>query len=218
MQSLTFDKTADRPLTILCLGAHSDDIEIGCGGTMLWLLNTLKHMTVHWVVCCSNDVRHKEASASAERFLHHAEHKNIVIRDFRDGFLPYDGKDVKLFFEQLKTTVSPDMIFTHYRHDLHQDHRLVNELTWNTFRNHLIFEYEIPKYDGDIGIPNSFVHLDAALCEEKSTILIETFASQRDKAWFSKDTFFSLLRLRGLESNSPTKYAEGFYCRKIILS
>jgi LmbE family N-acetylglucosaminyl deacetylase len=139
-----------------------------------------------------------------------------VINQFRDGFFPYVGAEIKQFFETLKTRISPDLILTHYRSDLHQDHRVISELTWNTFRNHLIFEYEIAKYDGDLGTPNFFVHLNQALCRRKVDYLLRCFNSQASKPWFSEDTFYAMLRLRGLESNAPEKYAEAFYCRKMI--
>jgi len=153
---------------------------------------------------------------SAESFLADAQHKNIVVQSFRDGFFPYVGGAIKEFFEDLKRTVAPDVIFTHYRHDLHQDHRLVSELTWNTYRDHLILEYEIVKYDGDIGTPNVFVHLDEATCLKKIKLLMDCFQSQRDKDWFTPDTFMSLMRIRGIESRAPEKYAEAFYCRKVV--
>jgi LmbE family N-acetylglucosaminyl deacetylase len=155
---------------------------------------------------------------SAGLFLADASRQAVVLKEFRDGFFPYAGADIKQFFEELKQEVSPDLILTHCRQDLHQDHRLISDLTWNTFRNHLIFEYEIPKYDGDMGAPNMFVHLDADLCRKKVDYISRCFASQSGKAWFSEDTFYALLRLRGLESNAPGKYAEGFYSRKIVFS
>jgi len=207
----------ESPLRILCFGAHSDDIEIGCGGTVLRLLAERNDVHVHWVVFSADATRSEEAWKSAEKFLANAQQKEIVINKFRDGFLPYSGGEIKEFFENLKSRFSPDLIFTHYRSDLHQDHRLINELTWNTFRNHLILEYEIIKYDGDIGNPNFFVYLEEDVCRRKIQTLLGSFRSQGKKQWFSEDVFFSILRLRGLESNSPHKYAEAFYCRKAIL-
>jgi LmbE family N-acetylglucosaminyl deacetylase len=200
----------------LCLGAHSDDIEIGCGGTILRLLEENPAVHVHWVIFGASGPRKLEAVESANLFLANARSKEIVTKEFRDGYFPYMGADIKDFFEQLKREHSPDLILTHYREDLHQDHRLVSELTWNTFRDHLILEYEIPKYDGDIGSPNFFVHLDAALCKRKVDYILQSFISQRSKSWFSEDTFYAMLRLRGLESNAPEKHAEAFYCRKIV--
>jgi len=204
-------------LTVLCLGAHSDDIEIGCGGTILRLLQSLPSARFHWIVFSSNRVRRKEAHRSAELFLKGAKLKQIAVRSYRDGFFPYQGAKIKEEFERLKKRLIPDLIFTHYRHDLHQDHRLLNELTWNTFRNHLILEYEIPKYDGDLGSPNVFVPLEESVCRQKAELLDHAFQTQRTKHWFSEGTFFALMRLRGVETNSPTRFAEAFYGRKVNL-
>jgi LmbE family N-acetylglucosaminyl deacetylase len=205
----------NRVLTVLCLGAHSDDIEIGCGGTILKLIEDYENTAFYWVVFSSNKVRKKEAEKSAQAFLQEAKQKQVIIKDFRDGFLPYLGAEIKEYFEELKQSVSPDLILTHHRFDLHQDHRLISDLTWNTFRDHLLFEYEIPKYDGDLGVPNFFVPIKKAICTRKIKYILNYFRSQRENQWFSKDTFQSLLRLRGIESNAPEKYAEAYYCRKI---
>jgi LmbE family N-acetylglucosaminyl deacetylase len=202
---------------ILCLGAHSDDIEIGCGGTILRLIRDCPDLQITWIVFGANLVREAEARTSAERFLGQVKEKNIIVKNYRDGFFPYIGDEIKDYFEVLKREIEPDIIFTHYRNDLHQDHRLINELTWNTFRNHFILEYEIPKYDGDLGVPNFFVHLDRAICERKVEHILQEFTSQKDKHWLTQETFFSLLRLRGIESRAPDRYAEAFYCRKLIL-
>ena len=207
----------DRPTRFLCLGAHSDDIEIGCGGTILRLLSENDAAEVHWIVLGSSGQRDGEAVTSAENFLADAKQKNVIVQDFKDGFFPYVGGELKEFFEDLKRKVSPDVIFTHYRHDLHQDHRLISELTWNTYRDHLILEYEIVKYDGDIGVPNVFVHLDETICQKKIKLIMDCFQTQRDKDWFTPDAFFSLLRIRGIESKAPGKYAEAFHCRKLVL-
>jgi len=201
----------------LCLGAHCDDIEIGCGGTILQLLERVPQAEVHWVVLSSDVVRGNEATDSAQAFLDGAAAKTIVIKDFRNSFFPFIGATLKEYFETLKTTVAPDVIFTHRREDLHQDHQLVSQLTWNTFRNHMILEYEIPKYDGDLGSPSVFTHLSEDVCHRKVAALMAHFKSQLDKPWFDEQTFWALLRLRGMESNSPSKYAEGFYCRKVVL-
>ncbi len=201
---------------ILCLGAHSDDIEIGCGGTMLRLLHEHPQACVQWVVFACEGARSREALASASSFLQGAKDKKIVIKEFRDGFLPYSGGEVKDFFETLKP-FAPELIFTHYRHDLHQDHRLLCELTWNTFRDHLVLEYEVPKFDGDLGQPNLFVELDESICRRKSEHLLQHFQTQRDRHWFSDETFRALLRIRGVECRSETSYAEAFYCRKLLL-
>lgn len=216
MLKVNFEKPGGGTSKILCIGAHSDDIEIGCGGTILRLLAENKDVEMTWVVFCADGRRGAEAEKSAEMFLKNAKKKETEILAFRDGFLPYEGPKVKEYFEQLKETVRPDIIFTHHRHDLHQDHRLISELTWNTYRDHLILEYEIIKYDGDLGTPNCYVHLDAATCEKKIDFIRTCFNTQKAKAWFSDDTFYSILRLRGVESNAPGRYAEGFYGRKII--
>jgi LmbE family N-acetylglucosaminyl deacetylase len=207
----------EQKATVLCLGAHSDDIEIGCGGTILRLLEGCPSVAVHWIVFSANRQRRGEAVRSAEFFLKHAKSRHIEVRSFRDGFFPYQGARIKGYFEQIKKRVSPDVIFTHYRQDLHQDHRLLNELTWNTFRDHAILEYEIPKYDGDLGTPNVFVPLAEATCREKAELLERAFKTQRAKHWFTESTFFALMRLRGVEANSPTRFAEAFHGRKISL-
>ena len=203
-------------MVVLCLGAHSDDIEIGCGGTLLQLKKTQPNLRFHWVVCSASGVRGQEAKKGAELFAAGCD-KQIVLKDYRDGFLPYDGRAVKELFEMLKTQVNPDLIFSHWQGDAHQDHRLLSELTWNTFRNHLVLEYEIPKYDGDMGRPNLFVPLEAPLCEQKVDYLLESFESQRAKPWFDRQTFLGLMRIRGMESNSPSGYAEAFHTRKVVV-
>jgi len=205
------------PLRLLCLGAHCDDIEIGCGGTILKLAVGPNEMEVRWVVFTSDARRKEEALQSATAFLKNVSNRKVIIHELRDGFLPYAGGEVKERFEQLKNDFAPDLILTHYRYDLHQDHRLVSELTWNTFRNHLILEYEIPKYDGDLGSPNLFVPLDESSCDMKFKTIVEAYRSQNGKHWFSRDLFSSLARLRGMEANAPSGYAEGFYCRKANL-
>jgi len=216
---LSFDVEREKgvPIQILCLGAHCDDIEIGCGGTILKLLEH-RRANVKWVVFSSDKERAEEARESAKKFLSHAESEDVVIKTFTTSFFSYVGTDIKIYFEQLKREVSPDVIFTHYRNDLHQDHRTVSELTWNSFRDHLILEYEIPKYDGDFGSLNSFVHLYDSIVRKKISFIIESFRSQRGKHWFDEETFSAVLRLRGMESASPLKYAEGFYCRKMVLA
>jgi LmbE family N-acetylglucosaminyl deacetylase len=202
---------------VLCLGAHSDDIEIGCGGSILRLTEENKGTEIRWVVFSALGQRAVEATESAQMFLRNAGEKNVTLCQFRDGFFPFIGAEIKDFFEQLKTEFSPDLIFTHYSYDLHQDHRLISELTWNTFRDHVILEYEIPKYDGDMGSPNLFFHLNERIGNRKVEIIRGCFKSQGNRTWFRDDIFFSLLRLRGLESNAPDMSAEGFYCRKLIL-
>ncbi|HLC41801.1 MAG TPA: PIG-L deacetylase family protein [Methylomirabilota bacterium] len=203
---------------VLCLGSHCDDIEIGCGGTILALTQALPRVAIDWVVFSSDEQRECEALESAQAFLTNAAKKNIVIKKFKDGFFPYIGAEIKEYFEQLKQETDPDLVFTHYGHDLHQDHRLISELTWNTFRNHLILEYEVPKYDGDFGSPNLFVPLDESICMRKTDYLLTHFKTQRSKHWFSKDLFLSILRLRGMEANAASRYAEAFYCHKMVLA
>jgi len=216
MFKLDFSNSRNSSLRLLCVGAHSDDIEIGCGATVLRLLEEYSNIEVCWVVFGSGEQRGSEARESARLFLEEAKQKKIVILSFRDSFFPYIGTEIKEFFETLKHDFSPDLIFTHYRNDLHQDHRLISELTWNTFRDHFILEYEIVKYDGDLGAPNFFVHLDEDICQKKINIIMECFSTQGSRNWFTADAFLSILRLRGVESNAPQRYAEGFYCRKIV--
>jgi LmbE family N-acetylglucosaminyl deacetylase len=204
-----------KSLNILCLGAHCDDIEIGAGGTLLSLFDRYAINEVRWVVFSSNSIRMQEAIVSAGKFLEKISSRLIDVKSFRDGFLPFLAAEVKDTFESIKKEFQPDIIFTHYRDDRHQDHRLVSDLTWNTWRNHWILEYEIPKYDGDLGTPSVFVPLEEKYITRKNAILIESFASQRDKHWFDDATFKALPRLRGMES--ATQYAEAFYSRKIVL-
>jgi len=201
---------------VLCLGAHSDDIEIGCGGTILSLREKYQNIEFQWVVLNAVGVREGEARQAATLFAGSAL-REITLKSFPDGFMPYVGSEVKTAFEQLKQSPSPDLILCPWRDDAHQDHRLVSELTWNTFRNHLILEYEIPKYDGDMGRPNAFVPLEEVQYRKKIENLFDAFQSQHSKPWFEESTFLSLMRLRGMESNSPTRYAEAFHCRKLIL-
>ena len=215
MHKVSFLEDGNGPKKILALGAHADDIEIGCGGTILRLLEENPATEVCWVVLGASGDRRSEAVQSASLFLAGARRRETVVKEFRDGYFPYTGGEIKDFFEELKRKYSPDVILTHYREDLHQDHRLVSELTWNTFRNHLILEYEVVKYDGDLGAPNFFVHLSESVAERKIRTILECFQSQKKKGWFTEDAFSSILRLRGIESNAPNKYAEGFYCRKI---
>jgi LmbE family N-acetylglucosaminyl deacetylase len=205
-----------EPLRLLCLGAHCDDIEIGCGGTILKLANGGRKVEIQWVVFSSDEQRRQEALKSAEAFLCDIPARKLTIHRLRDGFFPSVGANLKELFEELKSDYSPDLILTHYRNDLHQDHRWVSELTWNTFRNHLILEYEIPKYDGDFGSPNVFVPLDETTCRRKIDAILDAYQSQREKHWFSRDLFSALLRLRGMEAEACSGYDAGFYCRKAV--
>ena len=216
MLALQLRQDAASRLKILCLGSHSDDIEIGCGGTILRLLSSNQNVQVVWVVFSSSKEREREARSSAELFLEQAKQKEIIVNDFRDGYFPFEGAKIKDFFEELKR-VSPDLILTHNRKDAHQDHRLIAELTWNTFRDHLILEYEIPKYDGDMGQPSVFVPIEEEICQKKVRYIMDAFESQHQKRWFQQETFLSLMQLRGMECNAPSGFAEAFYCRKVVL-
>jgi len=215
--SLRFDKNKDSPYRVLCLGAHPDDIEIGCGGTVLKLIEDYKNVEFYWVVFSADEIRTKEARASASLFLKAALSQQVVVEKFRDSFFNFIGAEIKEYFQQIRKEFEPDLILTHYRHDLHQDHRVISELTWNTYRDHLILEYEIPKYDGDLGTPNLFFCPSNDQCKKKVRYIMDSFGSQKDKGWFTENTFLSIMRIRGIESNASSKYAEAFYCRKITL-
>jgi LmbE family N-acetylglucosaminyl deacetylase len=216
MRSLSLSCDPTTPLTVLCLGAHSDDIEIGCGGTILLLSQQYPNCAFHWVVFSALGVRAAEAESGAALFAGKKIARGPVLKKFQDGFMPFVGAEVKATFEELKP-IAPDLIFTHNPSDAHQDHRLIAELTWNTFRDHLILEYEVPKYDGDIGRPSLFVPLESEVCDKKVRYLMQAFQSQHTKRWFRQDTFLALLRLRGMECNAPSGNAEAFYCRKMVL-
>jgi len=205
-----------RTLEVLCLGAHCDDIEIGCGATLMRLVKE-QPVRVTWVIMSSTAKRAAEARKSAALFLRQAKAARVQIEAFRDGFLPAHWNDVKERFEELKRLPRPDVVFTHERDDRHQDHRVVCELTWNTFRDHLILEYEIPKFDGGMGQPNLYVPVTAALTERKSRHLLSAYRSQGKKTWFSAETFRGLMRLRGIESNAGDGFAEAFHARKAVL-
>ena len=217
MLDLKLGGNRETPKEFLFIGAHCDDIEIGCGGTVLRLAKEFSRAIVHWVVFSSGEKRAAEAHRSSELFLGNVASKTVTIKDFRNGYFPYVGAQIKDYFEDLKNTIKPDVIFTHYGLDNHQDHRVLSDLTWNTFRDHFILEYEIPKYDGGFGSPNIFFPLQQNEYQRKVDILLECFTSERLKHWFTKDTFMGLMRLRGIECNAPSGYAEAFYCRKAIL-
>jgi LmbE family N-acetylglucosaminyl deacetylase len=214
MLNLAFGSERRGLRSVLCLGAHCDDIEIGCGGAILRLVRENPGLEIHWYVFSSTRERKKEATKAAKLFLKGAKPR-ITIKNFKDSFFPYQGQAIKGFFEAMKKEVSPDLIFTHHRKDLHQDHRVISDFTWNTFRDHLICEYEIPKYDGDLGAPNFFIGLNEDFCSKKTDYLLKAFESQRGKQWFTEDTFRALLRIRGIECNAPGKFAEAFHCRKL---
>ena len=209
--------SATEGLQILCLGSHSDDIEIGCGGTVLRMVAEHPACVFHWVVFSAIGVREAEARQAVAGFVDPPRLKGLMLKAFPDGFMPFAGADIKAAFEELKQAVSPDLVFTHSRRDAHQDHRLIADLTWNTFRDHLILEYEIPKYDGDMGQPSVFVPLSAEQCDRKIQVIMQAFRSQCGKRWFQPETLRSLMRLRGMECNARSGYAEAFYGRKLVL-
>lgn len=216
MINLALNRGASKPLNVLCLGCHSDDIEIGCGGTVLRLAQDYPGTVFHWVVFSAIGVREGEARRAAELFVKAPNLRGPILKQFRDSFMPFSGAEIKAIFEELKP-IAPDLVLTHYRKDAHQDHRLISELTWNTFRDHLVLEYEIPKYDGDLGQPNFYVPLSAEACDNKVRYLMEAFKSQQTKRWFEESTFRGLMRIRGMECNAPSGYAEAFYSRKAVL-
>lgn len=211
-----FADAPSRARRILMLGAHCDDIEIGCGGTILKLCAEHPDLEVTWAVFCSTPQRSLEARASAAAFLEGVKYSRVIIKTHRDGFLPHAGPALKEEFESLKSEVTPDLIFTHYRDDQHQDHREISALTWNTWRNQLILEYEIPKYDGDFGAPNVFSHLPEATADRKISLVLEHFRSQVKKHWLTADLLKAVARIRGMESVAPEHLAEGFYSRKLV--
>ena len=217
LKLLLADQTGRQALNVLCIGAHCDDIDLGCGGTLLALLGRRGAVNVTWVTFSGSAQRQRELRASARRFLRDARATNIITHGFRDGFFPAEQAAIKEEFEALKRLPTPDVVFTHQREDLHQDHRLLAELTWNTFRNHQILEYEIPKYEGGLTTPVAYVALEKAHVERKIRILIECYRSQRTKAWFTADTLRALMRLRGIESGGASGWAEGFHARKLLI-
>jgi LmbE family N-acetylglucosaminyl deacetylase len=206
-----------QPLQILCLGAHSDDIEIGCGGTVLRLLAERPGSSVQWVVFSAVDERAEEARRSAADFLSDAASSDVVLHQFRESYFPYEGAQIKDAFEDLKRSAAPDLVLCHRRNDEHQDHRTIAQLVWNTFRNHLIAEYEIPKYEGDLGNPNFFVPLSRAVAARKVELLLEHFGTQRSRQWFRPETFDGLMSVRGVECAAPDGRAEAFHVRKIVV-
>jgi LmbE family N-acetylglucosaminyl deacetylase len=206
-----------EPLQVLCLGAHSDDIEIGAGGTLLRLLAERPGSSVDWVVLSANAEREREARASAEEFLADAKRSRIWVQNFRESYFPSAWTEIKDFFESVRREVSPDLVLCHHQRDRHQDHRVVAELTWNTFRNHLIWEYEIPKFEGDLGQPNLFVPLSRAQADRKVELLLKHFASQAARSWFRADTFHGLMSLRGVECAAAEARAEAFHAPKLVI-
>ena len=218
MLTLNPSFASGRRPSILLLGAHSDDIEIGCGATLLQLAAERHNASVHWVVFSAEGERGREAKASANEFLGGFADPCITLHEFRDAYFPQCIGEIKDAFESLKQRFSPDVVFTHHGNDRHQDHRIISELTWNTYRDHLILEYEIPKYDGGLGDPNVFVPVTTEQCERKIDALLRHFQTQGNKHWFSRDLFAGLMRVRGLEGHSPSGLAEAFHCRKANLT
>ena len=206
-----------QPLRITCLGAHSDDIEIGCGGTLLRLLAERPGSSVRWVVFSADDERETEARKSAAAFLVDAGEAEVIVHRFRESYFPQVWADIKGAFEDLKAGPTPVVVLCHRRHDDHQDHRTLGELTWNTFRNHLVMEFEIPKYEGDLGQPHFYVPLSTEVAERKVELLLEHFGSQRNKAWFRPETFRGLMALRAVECGAPDGFAEAFHVRKMLI-
>jgi LmbE family N-acetylglucosaminyl deacetylase len=205
------------PLKLLCLGAHSDDIEIGCGGSLLRLLRERPDTQVDWVVFAAPGERSEEARRSAQAFLASAAGSRVDVHDFRESYFPFVGAEIKDTFEVIKARITPDVVFAHRHDDMHQDHRTIAELSWNTFRNSLILQYEIPKYEGDLGTPNVFVPLERRDADRKVELLMEHFPSQAQRRWFHPDTFHGLMTVRGIECNAPERRAEAFYARKLVL-
>jgi LmbE family N-acetylglucosaminyl deacetylase len=214
--SLTIPPDRRGSFRLLCLGAHSDDIEIGCGGTILRIAAEVPDLVVRWIVFSGDERRRNEARNSAAAILEHVPQKQIELLGFRDGYFPSQSADIKDYFESVKRDFDPSLILTHWQNDAHQDHRLLAELTFNTFRNHLVFEYEIPKYDGDLGNPNFFVPLTRAQLQQKIDAISHHFLSQRGRSWFEDETFVAMARLRGIGCNAPEGVAEAFHVRKIV--
>lgn len=203
--------------TILCLGAHCDDIEIGCGGTLVELRQRHPGLRFVWVLFAGDEVRERESRTAAAALMGPNANLTVHVHKFRGSYFPYCASDIKDAFERMRASVTPDLVFTHYLTDRHQDHRVLSELTWNTFRNHAVLEYEIPKYEGDLTHPGVYCPLSQATVDLKVRTLMDSYASQRDHQWFDADLFRGLMRLRGVECNSPTRYAEAFHARKLVL-
>jgi LmbE family N-acetylglucosaminyl deacetylase len=214
--SLVLPPARRGPLKLLCLGAHADDIEIGCGGIILRLIAEVPDLVVRWIVFSGAGPRGAEARNSAATFLEDVARKQIEVLGYRDGYFPFQGAEIKDHFEALKREFDPSLVLTHWQRDAHQDHRLVAELTHNTFRDHLVLEYEIPKYDGDLSNPAFFVPLTRAQLQRKVDFIVHHFPSQRGRGWFSEETFFAIARLRGIGCNAPEGLAEAFYAGKIV--
>lgn len=218
MNPLELNFPSGRRMRVLCLGAHSDDIEIGCGATLALLARRRRPPEFRWVVYSASNARAREARLGARQFLGPAAAGAVEVHEFRDGFFPAQFAEIKETFESLARDFAPDLVFTHSRDDRHQDHRVVSDLTWNTFRHALILEYEVPKWDGDLGRPNCYVPIAASAARRKARALVKVFGTQRSKDWFSEETFLGLMRIRGVECRAPGGYAEAFLARKFTIS
>jgi len=216
MLSFTPGPTFERQPEVLCIGAHCDDIEIGCGGTLLALQARYPDCRIHWLVLTSIPERRHEALASVRAFVRPRARGVMLIGELEDTLLPSRLAEVKAQFAACKAQVQPSLVFTHCGGDRHQDHDLVSQVTWQTFRDHAILEYEIAKYDGDLTTPNFYLPLSKALAERKIALLLRAFESQRGKPWFRPENFEALMRLRGIECRAPDGLAEGFHCRKLV--
>jgi LmbE family N-acetylglucosaminyl deacetylase len=217
MIPLSVGRAGER-LSLLCIGAHSDDIEIGAGGAILSLIGRGIRLDVTWCVVSARGKREDEARASAAEFLAGAEAAAIELGGFDDSYFPAQAREIKEWVAAMRSRPAPDIVFTHRRDDAHQDHRTVNQITWNLYRDHLILEYEIPKWDGDLGQPNTYVPLSRDGLARKVQLLSRHFGSQRSKDWFDAETFTGLARLRGMECRAPEGFAEAFTSRKACLS
>lgn len=203
------------PLTVLAVGAHSDDVEIGSGGTLLTLAAALPEVRAHVVVLSATPTRAGEAQAGARRFLPGGR-VDVEVHDLPDGRYPGHWAGLKDRLEELARRVRPDLILAPRLDDAHQDHRTVARLVRTVWRDHLVLGYEIPKYDGDLPRPNLYVPLTAEVLQEKLRLLRTCFPSQADRDWFDDEVFRGLARLRGVESRC--RYAEGFEVTKLVLA
>jgi len=217
MLDLILNSSKRRALRILCVGAHCDDIEIGCGATLRMLQRRKEGLIIDWVVLSGAEERRQETQRAMRLLVRSSRRGELRFGDFPDGRFPAAYTEIKSFCELLKRRSRPDLILCHERDDRHQDHRVVNEMIWNTFRDHVVLEYEVPKWDGGLGQPNVYVPLDAKDAGAKVDALLKSYPTQAGKDWFTRDTFMAMLRLRGLECRSPSGYAEAFYGRKLLL-
>jgi LmbE family N-acetylglucosaminyl deacetylase len=218
VHALLFDPHERRSQRVLCIGAHCDDIEIGCGGTLVALQQQARAPVFDWVVLSGTDARRRETERAMQKLVRPRSRGDLLFQDFPDGRFPSAYGEIKRFCESLKRRPAPDVILCHERDDRHQDHRIVNEMVWNTFRDHLVLEYEIPKWDGGLSQPNLYVPIRASDARTKIEALLKSYASQAGRDWFTPDTFLALLRMRGLECRSPSGLAEAFHARKLLFT